>query len=303
MNVFITGGLGFVGRHLSSTLLELGHRVTAVGRSKNPSGIINHPNFKYLAADTTVAGDWQKRLAEHDTVVNLAGKSIFTLWTEKTKRQIYDSRILTTRHIAEALAGGSGNTVFFSTSAVGYYGERGEDVLIESEPPGHDFLARLAQDWEREALQAQSARTRVVLTRFAIVLHRSGGAMTTMIPAFKLCLGGRLSTGRQWFPWIHLDDLIDAYLFVLDRPEIAGPVNWSAPHPVRNQDLTERLARRLKRPAMLSVPGFVMKNVLGEFGQALTCSQRVQPAVLQKTDFLFTYGEIDSALDEIVLGG
>lgn len=303
MDVFITGGLGFVGRHLSSTLLELGHRVTAVGRRKKPDGAIEHPNFSYLAADTTVAGDWQKRLADHDVVINLAGKSIFTLWTAQAKRQIYDSRILTTRHLAEALADKTGETVFLSTSAVGYYGERGEDVLTETEPVGGDFLACLARDWEREALRAQSPRTRVVLCRFAIVLHRDGGAMTTMIPAFRLCLGGRLGSGRQWFPWIHLDDLIDAYLFVLDHPEIAGPVNWCAPHPVRNQDLTERLARRLKRPAILPVPEFVMNHALGEFGRALTCSQRAQPAVLQKADFLFTYGEIDSALDEIVLGG
>ncbi len=303
MDIFITGGLGFVGRHLSSTLLALGHRVTAVGRTAHPREKIDHPGFSYLRGDTTVPGDWQKSLADHEIVINLAGKSIFTVWTEQAKRQIYDSRIQTTRNIAEALANSSGKTVFFSTSAVGYYGDRGEDVLAETEPPGDDFLARLSVDWEREARKAQSAGVRVVLTRFGIVLAGSGGAMANMIPAFKLCLGGRLGTGRQWFPWIHLDDLIDAYLFVLDHPEIAGPVNWCAPHPVRNRDLTERLARRLKRPAMLPVPEFVMKNVLGDFGRALVCSQRVQPAVLQKAGFLFSYGEIDSALDEIILGG
>lgn len=303
MDIFITGGMGFVGRHLTSTLLGLGHRVTAVGRSPRPRGLTNHPGFTYLAADTTVPGEWQKRLADHGIIINLAGKSIFTLWTETAKRQIYDSRILTTRNIADALTGSSNDTVFFSTSAVGYYGERGEDVLTETEPPGSGFLAKVSQDWEREAMRAQSPRTRVVLARYGVVLARGGGAMASMLPAFKLGLGGRLGTGRQWFPWVHLDDVIDAYLFVIDHPGIVGPVNWCAPHPVRNRDFTERLARRLKRPAIIPVPEFVMKTALGEFGQTLICSQRAQPAVLQKAGFLFSYSEIDSALDEIILGG
>lgn len=301
MKIFITGGLGFVGRHLSETLLGDGHHVTAVGRTRNPPAMINHPSFSYLAADTTKPGDWQVRLPEHDIVINLAGKSIFTLWTESVKKQLYDSRILTTRNIAKGLAG-AGPTIFFSTSAAGYYGDRGEDILTENEPPGYDFLATVGKDWEREALKAQSASVRVVLTRFGIVLGRGGGAMASMIPAFKLFLGGRLGSGRQWLPWIHLKDLVDAYRFVINHPEVAGPVNWCAPHPVRNQELTQMLARKLKRPVMLPTPAIVMRTVLGEFGKALLCSQRTQPAVLQNAGFQFTYGDIDSALDEIVQG-
>lgn len=302
MNVFITGGLGFVGRHLSSTLLEHGYRVTAVGRTRNPVGMINHPSFSYLMADTTKPGDWQARVPEHDIVINLAGKSIFALWTQKTKQQIYDSRILTTRNLAASLSG-AGDTLFFSTSAVGYYGDRGEDVLSEREPPGHDFLATVSKDWEHEALQAQSERVRVVLTRFGIVLGRGGGAMASMIPAYKLFVGGRLGNGRQWFPWIHLHDLVAAYLFAINHPEVAGPANWCSPHPVRNQELSDKLAKRLHRPTILSTPGFFMKMVLGEFGQSLICSQRPQPAVLQNAGFLFAYGDLDSALAEIISEG
>jgi hypothetical protein len=299
MKIFITGGLGFVGRHLSTALLEDGHQVTGVGRSSNPAGMIEHPSFTYLVADTTQPGKWQAGVADHDIVINLTGKSIFTYWTQKAKKQIYDSRILTTRHLAESLAG-AGDTLFFSTSAIGYYGDRGEDVLTEDEPQGDDFLAGVCRDWEREALKAQTDKVRVVLTRFGIVLDRGGGAMASMIPAFKFFLGGRLGSGRQWFPWIHLDDVISAYQFVIAHPEITGPVNWCAPQPVRNQELTEILARKVNRPVMLPTPTFVIKTVLGEFGEALICSQRGCPAVLQDAGFHFQYGDIDSALDEIV---
>ncbi len=299
MKIFITGGLGFVGRHLSEALLADGHMVTAVGRSGKPAATINHPSFTYLAADTTKTGDWQAHLPGHDVVINLTGKSIFTLWTDSAKKQIYDSRILTTRNIANALAG-AGPTIFFNTSAAGYYGDRGEDVLSESEPSGEDFLATVCKDWEGEALQAQSDLVRVVLTRFGIVLGRGGGAMASMIPAFKLFLGGRLGNGQQWFPWIHLQDLVEAYRFVINHPDITGPVNWCAPLPLRNRDLTKTLAGKLGRPVMLPTPAIFMKTVLGEFGEALICSQRAQPDVLQKAGFRFVYGNIYSALDEIL---
>jgi hypothetical protein len=301
MKIFITGGLGFVGRHLSKALLEDGHQITAVGRTDKPAAMIVDPSFKYLAADTTKSGDWQKTVAEHDIIINLAGRSIFCFWTKKAKEQMYNSRILTTRNLANSLAGAE-DIIFFSTSAVGYYGDRGEDVLTEDEPPGNDFMATLARDWENEALKAKTDRIRIILPRFGVVLGRGGGAMASMIPAFKLFLGGRLGSGRQWFPWIHLHDLISAYRFAIGHPEITGPANWCAPHPVRNQELTATLSRKLNRPAMLPAPAFMMKTMLGEFGEALLCSQRVQPAVLQNAGFQFAYGEIDSALNEIVQG-
>jgi uncharacterized protein (TIGR01777 family) len=299
MKIFITGGLGFVGRHLSAALLQDGHQITAVGRSPNPKSRIEHPSFTYLAADTTKSGDWQKTVAEHNIVINLAGKSIFTYWTKQAKKQIYDSRILTTRNLAESLAGALDIT-FFSTSAVGYYGDRGDDILTENAPPGDDFLAGIGRDWEHEALKAQTDSIRVVLTRFGIVLGRGGGSMASMIPAFKLFLGGRLGSGRQWFPWIHLDDLTAAYRFAMNNTNISGPVNFCAPQPVRNLELTKILAKKLNRPVMLPMPAFMMKILLGEFGKTLLCSQRAHPVVLQNAGFHFTYEDIYSALDEIV---
>lgn len=306
MKIFMTGGTGFVGHHLAMALLEDGHQITAVGRSDKPTALSEHQSFTFLKADTTKSGNWQNSVAGHDIVINLAGKSIFTksistYWTKKVKEQIYNSRVLTTRNLAASLEE-AGDTVFFSTSALGYYGDRGEDVLTEEEPPGDDFLATVCRDWESEALKVQTDRIRVVVTRFGIVLDRDGGALASMIPAFKLFLGGRLGSGRQWFPWIHLQDLIAAYRFAINHTDISGPVNWCSPHPVRNIELTKTLADKLNRPVMLPTPAFILTTVLGGFGKALLYSQRTQPALLHKAGFQFVYGDIDSALEQIIKG-
>lgn len=298
MNYFITGGLGFVGRHLSKFLLKDGHRVTAVGLSRNP-GLIDHPDFRYIPADTTQMGDWQQELRDQQVIVNLAGKSIFKRWTEKYKKQIYDSRILTTRNLVDALPADS-QIVFCSTSAVGYYGSQGDTVLTEKSPPGEDFLAEVGKAWEGEALKAQDKGIRVVLPRFGIVLDRDGGAMAKMIPAFRSFVGGPLGNGDQWFPWIHMHDLLYAYKFVIAKRQISGPVNFCAPQPVRNRELAAILATALNRPAFVKTPAFMIKLLLGEFGQTLLISQRVVPEKLSESGYKFTYPNLETAVDEIV---
>lgn len=298
MNVFITGGLGFVGRKLSNFLLKKGNRVTAVGSSKNPE-LIDHPDFHYISADTSQTGAWQQELGEQQVIVNLAGKSIFKRWTDKYKKQIIDSRILTTRNLVGALPTGS-QIVFCSTSAVGYYGSCRDEVLTEETAPGDDFLAEVGKSWEREALQAKARGIRVVLTRFGIVLDRDGGAMAKMIPAFRFFLGGPLGNGAQWFPWIHMHDLLSAFQFVIEHPEVSGPVNFCAPRPVRNKELAAKLGAALNRPAFMPAPAFMIKLLLGEFGQTLLSSQRAVPDKLEKLGFKFKYADLDSALGEIV---
>jgi hypothetical protein len=298
MKIFITGGLGFVGRYLSKALLENGHRVTAVGRTPDPQGI-DHPAFRYIAADTTLAGDWQAEVPDHEAVVNLAGKSIFTPWTNKAKEEIYDSRILTTRNLVAALPEGR-ETILCSTSAVGYYGDSGEDVLTEAAPSGDDFLAEVGRDWEAEALAAGKKGARVVLPRFGIVLDRDGGAMAKMIPAFRMFVGGPLGSGRQWFPWIHMADLVAALRFLIETPALRGPFNCTAPEPVRNKDLAKTLGRKLHRPACMPAPAFMVKLVLGEFGEVLLGSQRAVPQKLTDAGFTFQYPDLESALEEIV---
>lgn len=297
MNYLITGGLGFVGRHLSRHLLSQGHQVTAVGRHPNPPQPTD-ARFRYISADTTRKGDWQAALKDQQVIINLAGKSIFTLWTAGTKREILQSRILTTRRLVEALPEGADITLC-SASAVGYYGHRGEDILTEETPPGNDFLAQVGQEWEQEALGAQSKGARVILTRFGIVLDKDGGAIPLMRSSFRAFLGGSLGNGLQWFPWIHMQDLVVAFQFVISRPGFSGPANFCAPEPVRNQDLTQALAKRLNRPAFMPAPAWMIQLVLGELGQSLLNSQRAVPAKLRQFGFQFAYPCIDDALDEI----
>jgi len=261
--------------------------------------LINHTDFRYIPADTTKMGEWQHELRDQQVIVNLAGKSIFKRWTESYKKEIYDSRILTTRNLVDALPEDP-QIIFCSTSATGFYGSRGDDALTEESPPGEDFLAKVGKDWEREALQAQNKGVRVVLTRFGIVLDRDGGAMGKMIPAFRRYVGGPLGSGDQWFPWIHMHDLLYAYKFVVAKRQISGPVNFCAPQPVRNRDLAATLGEALDRPTFMRTPAFLIKLLLGEFGRSLLNSQRVVPEKLQKFGYKFTYPDLKSAVDEIV---
>ncbi len=298
MKIFITGGTGFVGRYLIQKLMGSGYEVTVLTRSLRKIGS-HSPQMTLVEGDPTQKGKWQEYVGEHEAVINLAGASIFSRWTTKTKRTLRESRILTTRNLLEALGGGGVKT-FFSTSAIGYYGFQQDDELTESCPPGNDFLAQLAVDWEKEALKAGELGIRVVLTRFGIVLGEEGGALGQMIPMFRKYVGGPLGDGKQWFSWIHRDDLTRAFLFLLERPEIFGPVNFTAPNPVRNRDLAAALGKVLNRPARLAAPGFMLQLVLGEFGSILLKGQKVIPQKLLQGGFQFRFPRIEEALEEIL---
>lgn len=300
MKVLITGGLGFVGTQLSIRLLQRGHQVTVVDRSPEPHE--HTPSeVQYVPGDTTVQGPWQEEVATQDGVINLAGASIFNRWNDKTKKLIYDSRVFTTRNVVEAMPKKEG-AVLCSTSAVGYYGFRGDEEITEDGTPGDDFLAGVCVDWENEALKAGAKGIRVAITRFGIVLGKTGGALGQMIPAFKRFVGGPLGSGNQWFSWIHMEDLLNAFLFVFENQAISGPVNFCSPNSVRNRDLAKALGKVLSRPSFLTTPGFVLKLVLGEFGSVLLEGQRVSPSKLLKYGFSFRYPNISEALEEAIKG-
>lgn len=195
MHIFITGGLGFVGSHLTASLLKQGHEVTVTGSREAPV-IPSHANFRYIPADTTRQGVWQQAAATAQVSINLAGRNIFKRWGKSYKQQLYESRILTTRHLVEAVSGSPGTTLI-STSAVGFYGNRGDDILRESHAPGNDFLARLSRDWESVALAAEDSGSRVAIVRFGIILGAGGGALARMLPAFRMFLGGPIGNGQQ----------------------------------------------------------------------------------------------------------
>lgn len=294
MRVFITGGTGFVGKSLTKHLLEKGHQLTILTRRKISS---HEESIRYLEGDPVLPGPWQEEAAEADAIINLAGASIFSRWNKKTKEQILKSRVLTTRNLAKTA---SSSTIFLSASAVGYYGFTGDEELDESSPAGKDFLAKVCSSWEEEAFSAQEKGARAAVCRFGIVLGPDGGALNQMTNIFKLGIGGRLGNGKQWFSWIHINDLVRAFSFCLENKEAEGPINFCAPKAVTNRELTKALGNALKRPAILPVPGFMMRLVMGEFGSVLLKGQRVIPARLNELGFTFEFPEINKALTDIL---
>ncbi len=297
MKIFITGGTGFVGSAVTTSLLELGHEVTVIASSPNCK-LPAHNHLHYISADTTLPGEWQQQVAGHEAFINLAGRSVFNLWTEKYKKTIYDSRILTTRNLVDAMP--SGDTILLSTSAAGYYGDGGESEKRESADSGEDFLARVCVDWEKEACKAQAQGARVATMRFGVVLGRGGGAVQTMKLPFKLGLGGPIGSGKQWFPWIHLDDVVKAVHHILLGEGLEGPFNFTAPKNIRQKEFAKIMGSVLNRPAVLPAPAFVMKTLLGEFGSSLLQGQKTVPEALETNGFIFTYPELKPALQEIL---
>ncbi|MCX7679109.1 MAG: TIGR01777 family oxidoreductase [Spirochaetes bacterium] len=296
MRAFISGGFGFVGRAIAQHLAIKGFSVTIADKAQNMN--FNNPSIEAISADTTIPGSWQKLVERADLIVNLAGSSIFGRWTAKRKKDIYESRIATTKNIVDAIPDGKPVTLF-STSAQGYYGFRNDELLDEDAGPGFDFLARVCIDWEKEAHRASAKGARVVITRFGIILGKHGGVLGIMEPLFKLFLGGKLGKGNQWFSWIHIDDLINAYFFLLDNSTIVGPVNVCAPNAVTNAEFTRILGKVLNRPTIFPLPSFLVKILLGEFGKTLLKGQRAFPKKLLEAGFTFAHPTIESALQNL----
>jgi uncharacterized protein (TIGR01777 family) len=298
MKVMITGGSGFIGTCLSHHLLNKGHQVIATGtRAEHPS--MDREGFTYLKADTRQPGIWQEKVAGCDAVVNLAGRTIFHPWSESYRQQILDSRVQTTRHLVDALP--DGREIFFcSASAVGYYGSRGDEPLSESAPPGEDFMAQVALQWEAAAMAAREKGARVVTPRFGVILGHQGGAMLKMVPFYRLLLGGPLGSGRQWFAWMHIDDLLSAIDFLMQHTHMQGPLNFCAPDAIRQGEFARALGRALKRPALMPTPAMLIELMAGKLGEALLASQRVIPAKLLEAGFEFSHPRIDGALAAIV---
>ncbi len=298
MKVFITGGTGFIGTCLAKDFLKKGHSVTATGTRPRQT-VIEHPEFFYVTADTSLPGEWQQSIEDADVVINLAGKSIFKRWSKSYKKQIRDSRILTTRHLVAALPQDR-PVVLFSASAVGYYGDRGEDLITEKDLSAGNFLGQLGLDWEQEASGAADSGHRVVLMRFGVVFGKGGGAFKQMVAVFKRFTGGPIGDGRQWFPWIHIRDLFGAVHYILGKKHLDGPFNFCAPNPLRNREVAKAFGNVLKRPSGLRAPPIMLRLVLGEFADTLLASQRVVPDRLVQDGFVFRFPRLDGALADLV---
>ena len=298
MNILITGGTGFIGRLLANRLAGEGHSVTIITR-RTHGPVDGEKAIRFVEGDPAVVGPWQNLLAEQGAIVNLAGETVFGRWTAVKKERIRASRIETTRRIVEALPHGN-EVVLISGSAVGYYGACGDDPVTESDPPGNGFLAHLSMEWEEEALKAREKGARVVVTRIGVVLGRDGGAIKQMITPFRLFAGGPIGSGRQWLPWVHADDIVEAFRFLIEGPDLSGPFNMTAPEPVRNAAFASALGLALGRPSWLPAPGFALKIALGEFSSVLLTGQRVMPNRLLEAGFVFRYKGIDAALRDLL---
>jgi len=298
MKIAVAGGFGFLGRHIISALLSADHDVTIFARREENL----YDGVSFVKADLMIPGEWQSRLAEHDIVVNLVGVNLFQRWNKNIKKLIYDSRIISTANILDSFSSGKGaGKTLINASAVGFYGLSGDEVITESHGAGMDFLSRICSDWEREALKGESKNLRVVLLRFGSVFGSDGGAFPLLKQNYRLMLGGKLGNGRQWFPWIHIDDVAAIVLKSVNDKKISGAYNCTAPGIVTNEEFTKTMAKAVKRPVLIPfVPGFVLRIVLGEFGSFLTRGQRAVPERLLKEGFKFKFPVLNDALADLL---
>ena len=299
MIVAITGATGFIGPRLLHALLEHGHCVRVLNRKapeKLPPGVASH------VWDPVAGPPPSEALRGVDAVIHLAGEPVAQRWTEEVKRRIRESRVIGTRNLVAGIAAlDSRPGVLACSSATGFYGNRADTPLDESSKPGDGFLADVCVEWEREAAQARPLGLRVVSVRTGIVLHPEGGALRKMLPPFRMGVGGRLGSGRQWMPWIHLDDLIAIYLFAINHP-VDEPLNGSSPNPVTNRDFTGALGQALHRPAFLPVPRAALKLLFGEMADVLFDSQRALPKHTEDSGFRFRFPKLDAALADLLKG-
>lgn len=301
MKIIVTGSTGLVGRALVRKLLEDGHNVTRLVRGEAQE--FRAPGTSAVRWNPSEGTIDASALEGHDGAVHLAGESIAEgRWTDEKKRRIRESRVKGTRLLAETLAGlREKPRVLVSASAIGYYGDRGDEVLTESSEPGDDFLSRVCREWEEAAVPAAEAGVRVVNPRIGLVLSGEGGALEKMLTPFKLGAGGRIGSGEQYMSWIALDDLVGVLMRALTDERLSGPVNAVAPQAVTNERFTKALGRALNRPTILPVPAFAVRLAFGEMADALLLSSaRVEPRRLDEIGHEFSHPDIDGALRHVL---
>lgn len=304
MRVIVAGGTGFIGRALCRDLLLAGHEVAvltrdasrAMGRVPQGAGVAQWSPEQPEGLPEV--------LSDADAVVNLSGESIAAgRWTPAFKQRLIDSRVNSTRTLVQAIRLANPRPkVLVNASAVGIYGDRGEEELTESSPPGTGFPAELAVRWEQAAEEARDTGVRVVKLRIGIVLGEGGGALEKMLLPFRFFVGGPFGSGRQWFPWVHLDDVTGLTLHALQDERVDGALNVVAPGAVRLGAFCQSLGKVLKRPSWLPVPGFALRLVAGELGETMLWSQKVVPQVALQTGYTFRYPEVEEALRAVLAG-
>ena len=297
MNITVTGATGFIGNRLVRVLLP-GHSVHVLGRKRSPELPAEVRFSEWSSAESEPPAE---SLADADAVIHLAGEPVAQRWSAKVKQRIRNSRVDGTRNLVAALSKQKHRPqVLICASAIGYYGSRGDEVLAEGSSPGRDFLAQVVIEWEKAAREAEALGIRVISPRFGVVLGKNGGALAKMLPPFRMGAGGRLGSGQQWMSWIHVDDVVGLIQFALDHASVRGPLNATAPQPVRNREFTKELASALHRPAIFPVPRFALKILFGQMADVMLASQRVIPKATQSAGFKFQYPELRPALARLL---
>ena len=294
MRVGVVGATGFVGRSLVAALIARGDEVVAFSRDPARARRSLPAGAEARALEAITA----EGVADLDAMVNLAGEPVGAKrWDDAFRAAIRESRVRTTRRVVDAIAGATPRPrVLVNASAVGFYGPRGDEEVTEAAPPGNDFLAGVCRDWEREAERAGAVGAREVRLRIGVVLGDGGGSLERMLLPFKLFVGGPVGDGRQWFPWVHLADVVGVTLWALDHDDLRGPVNVTAPEPVRFRDFAEALGRRMHRPSWLPVPAFALRLALGQMAEVVVTGQRAVPAALLASGYAFKYPRVAEAL-------
>lgn len=301
MKLVITGATGFIGSEVVSQLARQNHTLTLL--SRKPRAHPRGANIQWMVWDGGLPGSWQTALDGADGVINLAGEPIAAKrWSAAQKQALRLSRIDTTRALVSAIAKANQKPKFLiNASAVGFYGPHGDETLTEESPPGNDFLAQLCAAWEAEANKAKELGLRVALVRTGIVLGKGKGALAKMVPPFKFFAGGRLGSGKQWLPWIHLDDEVGLIKFLIDNEKAGGPFNATAPNPVTMDEFCKALGKVLNRPSWAPVPASLLSLMLGEMAEMLLTGQRALPAAALKLGYQFKYQNVLDALASLKL--
>lgn len=297
MKITISGASGLIGRRLMKSLAADGHALNVLSRHAGT----NMPGGVRLSVWDPPKGEPPaESLLDSDAVIHLAGEPVAQRWTADVKQRIRDSRVTGTRNLVQALSKLPRRpATLICGSAVGYYGSRGDETLTESSAPGSGYLAEVCVAWEKEAAAAEALGMRVVRIRTGVVLDGRGGALQRMLPPFRMGVGGKIGSGKQWMAWIHIQDLVGMFQFALDRP-VEGPLNGVAPYPVVNADFTKALAAAVKRPAIFPVPGFALKLLFGEMSEVLLASQRAVPKGAEAAGFPFRFAQLGPALADVL---
>jgi len=302
--VLITGATGFIGYNICQELTNRGDLLTVL--SRNPEKARKELPFvnDFVKWDYKRPDEWKEHINSKNAVIHLAGANLFgKRWTKNYKKVIIESRETSTINLIKTIGEVENKPeVFVCSSAVGFYGNSGDKILTENSPAGNDFTSNVCKKWEKAASLVEQFKVRRISIRTGIVLSRNEGSLQKMIPPFKFFIGGPLGTGNQWFPWIHIKDLVKIFLFVLDNDKITGSLNAASPNPVRMKEFTQELGRILNRPSFFKVPSIILKIALGEFAETILASLRVRPEKLIQYNFNFRFRNLRGALEDLLKG-